>query len=506
MITRVQGKIACFTLCLLSGCFPTRGVAQLTITHPISRMVVQRTNTNEASVQIAGSYGQPLDRVEARVVARTTGQGSSTTWSLLQANPVQGQFNGTLRVRGGWYRVDVRGLHNGQVVATDSVDRFGVGEVFAIVGHSNAQGSGCTINGVNECPSMPGAADDRVTVVALDQNTPDFQQYLNTADARYLPGLAFSPLQQFSGMAPFAQMAWFWGHMGDVLVQRINVPVLLYNAGFGGTNMEQTYKAAYDIPFTHSFVRYDLRMPYANLRNLMHLYVPSTGIRAILLNHGENDRENRTDSILAYHYGVIDKVRQEFSKPDLAWIIALSSFTGKPFDNVRSAQLQTINRAGYRTFRGPDLDSIQSVADRPDGAHYSPVGQAKAGERWANAITNDVLRTSIPYEAQQQPLMRIRCAADNQLQLTLPTGADYDWNTGSTGQSLTVGSGTYSARLRTAQQEIVFPPSVTILNDMGINWRTGLTAPTLPVALPTTCTFQIQSKVYDCMTDWLTPD
>ena len=485
---------------VLSICFyTTSAIAQLDVTYPVSRMVVQRTNSNWATVQIAGSYGQPLDVVEARVTARAAGQGVSTAWATLQAKPTNGQFNGTLRVRGGWYRVEVRGLRNGQVVATDSVDRFGVGEVFAIMGHSNAQGSGCGINGVDECPSMPGAADDRVTVIALDQTAPDFQQYLNTADTRYLPGLAFSQLQQFNGMAPFARMAWFWGHMGDVLVQRINVPVLIYNAGFGGTNMEQTYKAAYDIPFAHSFVRYALRMPFVNLRNLMHLYVPSTGIRAILLNHGENDRENPTDLILTHHFGVIDKVRQEFNKPDLAWIIALSSFTGKPFENVRSAQLQTINRAGYRTFRGPDLDSITSRADRPDGAHYSPLGQAKAGERWANAITDDVLQAITPYEARPQPLVTIACASANQLLLTQPNGADYSWDTGSSEQSLTVGTGTYAARLRTSQRETVFPPAVTITNEVYSIW--SITSPALSAALPETNTFHVRNGVYGCVTD-----
>ena len=465
-------------------------------------MVVQRMNTNLATVQIAGSYGQSLDAVEARVVARLAGQGVSTPWTTLQENPTKGQFNGSLVVRGGWYRVEVRGLLHGQVVAADSVDRFGVGEVFAIVGHSNAQGSACTINGVNQCPSMPGAADDRVTVIALDQTSSDFQQYLNTADTRYLPGLAFSQLQTFNGMAPFAKMAWFWGHMGDVLVQRLNVPVLIYNAGFGGTNMEQTYKAAYDIPFTHSFVPYNLRMPYVNLRNLMNLYVPATGLRAILLNHGENDRENPTDLIIKHHYGVIDKVRQEFNKPDLAWIIALSSFTGKPFENVRSAQSEVIHRADYHTFQGPDLDSISSLADRPDGSHYSPLGQAKAGERWANAITDDVLMAITPYKARQQPLITIACAANNQLLLTQPNGADYNWNTGNISPSLTTGTGTYSARVRTNNQEIIFPPAVTITNENQLIWQTD-SSPTSPV--PKTDTFRVQNPQYGCLTDVVTP-
>ncbi|WP_332368211.1 hypothetical protein [Spirosoma telluris] len=207
--------------------------AQINITFPVSRLVLQRDNNNQATVQIAGSYSQSLDAVEVRVVARAIGQGTTTDWTTLQTNPTNGQFKGTLPVKGGWYKLLVRGRSGGAIVATDSLDRFGVGEVFAIMGHSNAQGSGCTINGVNQCPTINGANDDRVTVVALDQAGTAFQQYLNTADTRNLPGLAFSQLLVNSGFSPFASIPWLWGRMGDALVQRINVPVMLYNAGFG---------------------------------------------------------------------------------------------------------------------------------------------------------------------------------------------------------------------------------------------------------------------------------
>lgn len=526
--------VPAFVLTLIINFFPgLRALAQLDVTYPVSRMVVQRDNNNQATVQIAGSYAQPLDLVEARVVARASGQGTSTDWAPLQANPANGQFNGTMTVRGGWYQIEVRGLRKGQVVATDAVDRFGVGEVFAIVGHSNAQGSGCWIDGVDHCPTMEGPSDDRVTVVAVDQSTPDFRQYENTADTRYLPGLAFSQLTTFSGMSPFAKVSWLWGRMGDLFVQRTNVPVLIYNAGFGGTNMEHNYKAAYDIPFEHGFCKYSLRMPFVNLRNLMHLYVPTTGIRAILLQHGENDRGNPTETILMHHYGVIDKARQEFNKPDLAWIVALSSFVSGPFDNVRSAQLQVINRPGYRTFPGPDLDNITSRDDRPDGIHYSPTGQVKAGERWANAITDDILRAITPYPAQQQPLTSVACANGNQLLLTQPDGYEPAWNTGSSDRSLTVGTGTYSARLRNAQNEHVFPPAVTVpavvrpatpsinangtlelcqsagltltSDYSGLNkWSTGATSAAITVLSPGTYTLQAQHPVYGCLSDAVT--
>jgi len=385
---------------LLSSFSATTALAQVTITLPAERMVIQRDTDNWASLRITGRAMQPLDGVQARAVARVTGQGTDTDWISLRFSPGDSLFRGTLPVRGGWYRLEVRGLRGGQVVVTDTVQRFGVGEVFAIVGHSNAQGSGCYVDGTDYCPSIEGATDDRVSVVPTDQTTPAFKRYEQTANPQYLPGLVFSKLTGTSGMAPFGNIAWFWGRLGDLLVQQLNVPVLFYNAGFGGTNMEHTYKAAYNIPFEHGFCNYDIRMPFVNLRNLMDRYVPATGIRAVLLQHGENDRDNPADTIVNHHYGVIDKLRQEYpDKPDLTWIVAKSSFVGKPFENVRWAQQTVIDRRDYHTLSGPDLDVISSGIERPDGIHFSPAGQRRAAQLWAEVLTNERLRQVRPYPA-----------------------------------------------------------------------------------------------------------
>jgi hypothetical protein len=126
-------------------------------------MVVQRTNANTASVQIAGSYAVQLDLVEARFVSLQGGQ--TTNWATLQANPTNGQFSGTMTAQGGWYRIEVRGKLAGQVVGSSSLAHFGIGEVFAIFGHSNAQGSTC--NGTNECAPARGANDERVISIPL---------------------------------------------------------------------------------------------------------------------------------------------------------------------------------------------------------------------------------------------------------------------------------------------------------------------------------------------------
>lgn len=460
-----------FTAALLS---PTIALAQIDLTFPNERMVFQRNNSNQATVQVAGSYSQVLDRVEVAVVNRINGVISSTT--VLQNNPSSGQFAGALTMQGGWWKLIVKGIRNNAVVATDTLQRVGVGEVLAIMGHSNAQGSSCSVQACNYecnlCPTINGAADDRVNSVRLNQNntadffSPDFSQYENTADPRYLPGLtAFSKLDTYVGESSFARFAWFWGYLGDLLVQQLGVPVLFYNAGFGGSNMEHTYKSAYDIYFEHGFIRYDLRMPYVNTRNIMNLYVPSTGIRGFLLLHGENDRGNSTETIQMHNIGVIDKVRSEFNMPNLAWSMAISSYAvDHDWPNVRAAQENVINTPNYNVYRGPDVAQINSYDDRPDGIHFSPSGQQKVATSWFNALIGTNFFTSTtPYTAQTQPLTSLSCATGGQLTINQPTGYNrYLWDDGSATQSITVGPGTYSARIRNSQNQYFFPPAVTV--------------------------------------------
>lgn len=533
-------------VCLMA---PFSLLAQFTVTYPVSRMVLQRDNANQASVQIAGSYAQPIDRVDAQVVPMVSGQGTPTSWSAIQTNPTNGQFNGTLPVQGGWYRLRVRGMKNGVVVGTDSVNRVGVGEVFGILGHSNAQGSSCVNNGVDRCATISGAVDDRVICVGIDPVSADFQRYQGTGSSNYLPGLLFSKLNTFAGISPFHSFSWVWGRLGDLLTARLNVPVLFYGAGFGGTNMEQVYKAAYDIPFSHSFVRYDLRMPFANVRTIMNLYVPSTGIRSFLIVHGENDRgdgnspEERYALFKMYLKQVLAKMRTEFQRPNLAWVIAITSYptpdASNPnyqFPELRQAEFDVLGDTP-NTFRGPDIDSLRVPADRPDGVHYSTSAQEKIAALWSRALNTQFFQNSTPYLAQPQPLASLTCATGNQLTLTQPAGfGAYQWSNGTTTASLTAGPGTYSARLRRSMagadsNVIFFPPPIVVPAQVmpgtptityGANplicggesltltssysagpnlWSTTSTASSITIPSPGTYTVRAVHPVYGCLSN-----
>lgn len=518
--------------------------AQINITYPIDRQVVQRDNNNQATVQIAGSYSVALDQVEARFVSIQGGQ--TTNWARVQTDPANGQFAGLLNAQGGWYRIEVRGKLGNQIVGIDQLAHFGVGEIFMIFGHSNAQGSSC--NGTDECLSPGGAVDERVVSIPISHNTPAFDQYLLTADPKYLPGLTFSQWTTNSGASPFHSNTWLWCRLGDLLVQRLNVPVLFYGAGFGGTNMEHMYLAMNNQPFDHSFCKWELQMPYANVRNIMNLYVPSTGIRGILVIHGENDRYTNQESIRIFNREVMKQTRTKFSKDRLAWVIAISSYTSARFDNVRNAQVQAVadinnDLAQEKVFLGPDLDppagTTGPTPERADGAHYSTAGQLYYAQLWADNLTADnnaFFRNSTPYPAEQQPLATIQCATDYQMILSQPTGyAAYTWNTGSTTRQYQAGAGTYSAKLQRSDMSnpqsrdamrFFFPPAIVLTSDRKIPetptilasssiicgtsvtltssysgpsvWSTGATTQSINVSASGTYSVKAKNDVYDC--------
>src|ERR1700710_193164 len=83
-------------------------LAQIDITFPQSRAVYQRNNGNNATLQIAGNYTQNINRIEARLVPLQGG--SAIDWTTIVDNPNFGNYQGSLLVYGGWYRLEVRGM------------------------------------------------------------------------------------------------------------------------------------------------------------------------------------------------------------------------------------------------------------------------------------------------------------------------------------------------------------------------------------------------------------
>ena len=186
----------------------------LDITFPSERAVFQRNNGNATVVYFAGNYRTRADKIEIKLTALQGGQ--SQDWKTLVNRPNFGTYKGSLVVSGGWYKAEIRASLQGQIVGETILEKFGVGEVFLISGQSNAQGY--------FGHGQRGANDDRVNVVS------------NFRDEGFNkpPYPTFGHLDAESSIAPTGKGAWYWGELGDLLTQRLNVPVLFLNSAWEG--------------------------------------------------------------------------------------------------------------------------------------------------------------------------------------------------------------------------------------------------------------------------------
>lgn len=356
----------------------------ISITMPVSRIIYQRSNKNIAAIKVSGTVPAKATLIVARLVARTKGQGTTTMWKKIATNNSNGAFSGLLNGRGGWYNLEVRAKNGTQTVVTKIVERIGIGEVFLITGHSVAQGGDINIE---------GATDDRVSTIRVQEKTDRFETYLKTGDPQYLPELEFVQAATGIAHAPFGHNNYFWSKFGEILAQKENVPVLIYNAGFGGTSLEHWAKSTQNIQFEHGFVRSAIRMPYINVFNALQKYIPSTGIRAILSDQGQNDSgQKNADSIVQNYQTVIRQARQDLKYPKLAMVVNRQTPKGAP--SVRIAQ----NRMAKEPycFSGPDYDLLLKD-DTVDGVHLSASGEEKAAVMWAQALTPDFFKSSKPW-------------------------------------------------------------------------------------------------------------
>jgi hypothetical protein len=435
---------------------PLLAQGQLQISFPVSRMVLQRSPANTATIRVTGHYTVPLQRIEARLLARD-GQGTTTDWATIQTNPQGGVYAGDLPGRGGWYNVEVRGMVNDRQVAFAGVERVGVGEVFLVAGQSNAQGIGRYENGRDV--NAPAAASDRVNCVNFF-----------TESAADVPMPVFSRIEGGSNVAPGGRTGWCWGALGDRLAQRLNVPVLFMNAGWAATamnNWEESYTRGTTF---NGYTGQPLPpgQPYANLRSALRGYVHLLGVRAVLWHQGEADNRlnvffpgtNTADTYAARLAGLINQSRQDSGKP-LTWVVARASYDDQFKSNPNVLNGQNAVIAGTaNVFAGPNTDGIQIPRNRgaSDDVHFDAAGLVEVADAWNSSLTDNFFAASQPQSPAPMPVPSVSCADNNQLRMTVSGYASADWQTGQSGLSIVGGSGQYQAKVKDNRGNISYSP------------------------------------------------
>ena len=455
--------IACFL-----GAWPS--VAAITVSFPTSRAVFQRSNANVATFRVLGTYDQRVDQVQARMVSRQGG--TTTAFAVIQQNPLGGVYAGDLtNITGGWYDLEIKGFLAGVEVTSTKVERIGVGEVFVIAGQSNAQG-------VIES-GLP-ASDDRVSCI--------FGAAKNSSPADF----SFPTFQQLGPnvqiVAPMGVKPYYWGRLGDKMVQRLGVPVLFINAAYGGTSVRNWRESAEFGSTFNAYVGGVLEQsnpgaPYINLKMAFNSYANILGFRSILWHQGETDNylnTPATDYINDLKY-VVNRIRQDYGK-NISWVIGRTSYD---FDLLRpartrltDAQDQVIATVG-NAFAGPNTDDIQVPRFRPgiDQPHFDNSSLDEIANRWDVALNGTFLAASLPQPAALPPTISVACGPNNNLTYTVAGQfASVRWNTGDTGPSITKGPGqTYQATVKDTQGNALFSTMVRVPD-----------APTAAISGPTT--------------------
>jgi len=413
--------------------------AQIDVTSPLERAVFQRELGGSADVTISGSYAIPVDKIEVRATAVNAGQGKDIQWSTLQEKPTGGVFSGTLKIAGGWYKIEVRASKAGiQAGNIGVISRVGVGEVFVIAGQSNAQGEDETDRSL---PLPPPAKDDRVNYIVYDNDALNNWREAPVANIQplQLQTVWTNQNQNPNIMGPRGHTAWCWGILGDFLVQRLNVPVLFVNTAWSGTSIRNwqessrglvttsPYSATYQLPY---------QMPYGNLKLAMQYYVKPFGARAILWMQGEADNYPLNTPGPAYKEdlkSVISKLAADINQ-NPTWVIARASRAGNGAGasvanaNVIAGQNAVLNELPSTTYPGPETDNLP--AERKDGTHFLGTAALNVlATAWNNVLTNDFFLNVNPVFPSQQPKISSACSDDNaSVNLSLPDGyVSYDW-------------------------------------------------------------------------------
>ncbi|GAB4009135.1 hypothetical protein GCM10028808_16700 [Spirosoma migulaei] len=461
-----------FLVCLLTlglVAVSSRTTAQtssqvLKITYPESRAIFQRENDNTSTIYLSGSIYQPIDSVQARVQAEENGQGLNTDWVTIQRNPQGGIFQGSVRAKGGWYRLEVQAFVGGKAVGTDVVRKVGIGEVFIITGQSNAQGF--------QNYGALGAADDRVNCVSYDNITAN-----SLADP---PAPTFQQLSATSIIGPRGQSAWCWGVLGDLIVKQYGVPVLFINTAWSATIIKNWHDSADGLLAKNIFAigtpdeNFPVGMPYANLVIALRYYCSLQGLRAVLWQQGETDNvplhSSRKDYAENMQY-IVNKTRADTERYP-AWVLARSSYNdGQVSQDIIQAQNDVINTYNNNVFAGPFTDNIQ--IPRFDIVHFGNRSTNNPGDKglndlaqaWFSSLNAVFFASSRPLPPLPQPAIAVTCGTSNSnLTLSLPGSyKSYTWNSGQTTQTITVNQpGLYRAVLKDRNGNTYLSPAIEV--------------------------------------------
>jgi hypothetical protein len=432
--------------CILFWCMVSLGgvyAQAISIDFPVERTVFQRDLSNQGTIYLSGNINRKVDSIQIKLVEYVgNNEVDYINWKKIANQSAKGYFLDEIKVKGGWYKLMVRAFVNGSVYADRVLNKVGVGEVFIVAGQSNAQG----ISGYGGI----GAKDDRV-------NCTNFQNGNTTPNPRF--PITFSQLGNNVNVGPMGNSVWAWGELGDMLVNRLGVPVMFFNASLTATMSKNWAESSRGEPtFSAIFWVFLPRgLPYDNLKISLQQYASLLGVRAVLWHQGETDTspgDLEEEETYGYYKQFIQKSRDDYGK-NVAWVVSKASYSdgqgGVFSDKVIRAQTRIINEPGFNIFEGPNTDNIQ--IPRPDGVHFQNTDAVKGisllAAAWADKLNNNFFSSCQPIIEKPIAELELSCNSNSSMRLTVPSGySAYWWSDNGTENTKFANSGKWNAILR----------------------------------------------------------
>ncbi|MFM6949257.1 MAG: InlB B-repeat-containing protein [Aquirufa sp.] len=315
---------------------------------------VQRNNANVGQVPVYFKANASFDN--AKIKFKPVFGGKESNWlPLLKSDSIN--FGATIELSGGAYSANLI-LQKGNSVVLDTIltNSFKVGEIFAVIGHSLAEG----------------------------QDPYDLKNYDKTKSTVVT--------------WPWSTNVSMWGRLGELLASKLNVPVLTYNTGLGGSTTVQWGLSSEGLPFEHAFYDWKKRYPYSIFEERFFKYIPKSGVRAILVMHGENDRDNTEDEIVLNAQRYINFTRKKLDYAKLQFSICRC---GNPsvfswYQKVLNSQIRMVNEIPYTSWGG-FVNDLQGDQYRWDSVHLNYTGLEEAAKKWDTALDLNFFKNSNPY-------------------------------------------------------------------------------------------------------------
>ncbi|MFN8347344.1 MAG: hypothetical protein U0X91_20235 [Spirosomataceae bacterium] len=371
---------------------------QIEVDFPKPNQIIQRNNSNQGLLRLSGTCDSNAVAVEAQLIPVQGGVAQSVTFAA-----VNGHYKDSLWLTGGDYRLVVKtiarytssGSGTVPVYGTSrTVERVGVGEVLLLWGHSFMSGD----PGYDE-----PASDARVRTVVTVRNPalPHEPGKLQSLDA--LP-YTFQAVTN-SNIGPFGVHSWMWGRFGDTLALRLNVPILLYMASYGGSNVWMNMKNIKREPFGFDWFngQDQFWMPYRPVEAAFYKYIPITGIRGVLAEHGGNDVSTQFLTTLYENFVFVINHTRTVQANHASLAFKLSK-EGVDFLNQNSAvvneKIQQVLNTVPNTSLGIDLSDPATQGpwrdDNGRGHFRGKSGHDKYLELWKDVVPNSFFTTTTP--------------------------------------------------------------------------------------------------------------